>query len=300
MSAESPRSRPSNSATIWVALTLFASAAEPLIVKFAYQASASPVHLTVLKLIFGGLFIAPIYRQMRWIGRDGLKQIVLPSALYISTYGLIYWALVTMPASSVITIISGTPARVALINQRRGLEQSTLKFWLGVLACFIGILLTIGALENDFGTSSYLGALLALGSVVTSALYRTRMDKLTKKIPPIVVSGYLFGFNTLAGLLALPFILPIPSSTVPVALVTGLIAAVANVAFLSALSLVGSTRISVLTALQRPIVVITAALILAEPISPLQVVGIVLVLAGVQMAKVVPKSAVRLPQSKVA
>ncbi len=275
-----------NSATLWIGLTLFASAAEPLIVKFAYQGSATPLQLTILKLIFGGVLIAPIYRKIYWIGIDGLRKIVVPAILYVTTYGLIYCSLVSMPASSVITLISSTPALVALINQRRGHERATARFWFGILACFIGIILTIDAFGVSFRDQSLLGAALALGSVVTSALYRTRMDFVTKRIEPIVVSGYLFAINAVFGLISLPFFLPVPSEILPVAFITGLIAAVANVAFLSALRLVGSTRISVLTALQRPIVVLAAALIFAEPITYLQVIGILLVLIGVQFGRI--------------
>ncbi len=275
-----------NAATIWVALTLFASAAEPLIVKFAYQGSVSPIHLTALKLVFGGLFIAPIYGKLHWIGLNGLKKIVVPSSLYITTYALIYWSLVYLPASTVITVISVTPALVALINQSRGHERSTIKFWLGIGACIVGILLTVEAFKADLLNQSILGVLFALASVSTSALYRTRMDVITKEYKPIVISGYLFATNSIVGFLLLPFLWPVPASIVPISIVTGFIAAIANIAFLYALHLVGSTRISVLTALQRPIVVLAAAIILSEPITYLQMIGIALVLFGVQTAKV--------------
>ena len=68
--------------------------------------------------------------------------------------------------------------------------------------------------------------------------------------------------------------------------------ACANVAFLFALALLGSTRISIINILQRPAIIVAAAIILREPLSISQGVGVILVLVGVQLAQVKRKKKV--------
>jgi drug/metabolite transporter (DMT)-like permease len=66
----------------------------------------------------------------------------------------------------------------------------------------------------------------------------------------------------------------------------GFTASIANVAFLLLLSLLGSTRVSIVYMLQRPLVVLLAAPILHEPLHWYQILGIALVFYGVHLAKV--------------
>jgi multidrug transporter EmrE-like cation transporter len=47
---------------------------------------------------------------------------------------------------------------------------------------------------------------------------------------------------------------------------------------------------SVIGLLQRPLVILCAALILKEPLSAVQIAGIILVIVGIQMAKVTKRT----------
>ena len=276
----------SNSAFVWVTLALIASSIEPLVVKLGYQSSSSALQLLVLKLLFGGLFIAPIYKKLYWIGIDGLKKLSGAVLAFIATYIFIFYSLTTISAIVLVTIITTTPALVALLNQIRGKEDSNRKFWIGFGFCFVGALLSVNILGTSATKVDTIGVLLAFGSVLTSALYRTQMDGLTKEFKPITVSGYLFLINSILALIALPFIGEISSFTWKISAWIGFAGAIANVAFLSALHLIGSTRISIITVLQRPLVIIAAAFFLKEPITFAQGIGIFMVLIGVQLAKV--------------
>jgi drug/metabolite transporter (DMT)-like permease len=68
--------------------------------------------------------------------------------------------------------------------------------------------------------------------------------------------------------------------------VVGICAALANITFIKALSLVGATRISIITMIQRPALILIAALILQEVPTWIQAAGIVLVVIGINFAKV--------------
>ncbi|MCC7530046.1 MAG: EamA family transporter, partial [Candidatus Melainabacteria bacterium] len=84
----------------------------------------------------------------------------------------------------------------------------------------------------------------------------------------------------------LPFNLNMPPSAWYFGVWIGIAAGLANIAFLYAINTVGATRISVITMLQRPLLIVAAALLLKEPVTIPQMAGIVLVIAGTQMARV--------------
>jgi drug/metabolite transporter (DMT)-like permease len=129
--------------------------------------------------------------------------------------------------------------------------------------------------------------LAVAGGILSSTIYRTRMETVTKQIPPILVSTYIFLINgTVSLLFIFPFLAPISAQGYGIGVWVGTAAAVANVAFLYALAIVGSTNMSVFNLLQRPLVLVVAALILQEPLSAIQIAGTVLVLIGVRLAQV--------------
>jgi drug/metabolite transporter (DMT)-like permease len=113
------------------------------------------------------------------------------------------------------------------------------------------------------------------------------METITKEIPPILVSTYIFLVNGAVSVFCIiPFLEPISPKGYGLGVWLGLAAALANVAFLYALSIVGSTNMSVFNLLQRPIVLLVAAAVLREPLTPIQIAGTVLVLVGVRFAQV--------------
>jgi drug/metabolite transporter (DMT)-like permease len=151
-------------------------------------------------------------------------------------------------------------------------------------------MLTLEIGGRDALSLNLFGIICAVASVVTSALYRTRMDDITKEFSPLTSSLYIFLLNgIIVSFCCLPWALSIPVRLIPLGVAIGVAGAVANVAFLSALHLMGSTRISIVGILQRPLVIIAVALILKESLSLIQIAGIILVLAGIQLATVKKK-----------
>lgn len=112
------------------------------------------------------------------------------------------------------------------------------------------------------------------------------MEATTKQYTPALVSTYLFLINGLVALsVLLPMAGPIQIGAWQIGGWMGLAAACANVAFLYAINLLGSTKTSIILLLQRPAVIVAAALILREPLSVVQVLGVLLVLGGVPLAQ---------------
>lgn len=278
-------------ASIWLLLALTAASIEPIVVKLGYQTGVTPLQFLVLRNIFAAIVILILTRisgwRWRWIGLQQLRLVASVSVLLLATNGLVLYALKHVSAVIVVTAMTTTPAFVAIVNQIRGRDLLGWRFWGGFLACFFGVLLTINIFDAQTSTIHGLGiAALAL-AVTCSTTYRTRMEVVTAAIEPREVSIYIFAINAaLVSIVIWPWLDAIPVAAVPTSAWLGAAAALANLAFLSAIKLVGSTRMSIFDMLQRPLVIIAAAFILDEPFTLLQGLGIVLVLFGVQAAKV--------------
>ncbi|MBX9670695.1 MAG: DMT family transporter [Candidatus Obscuribacterales bacterium] len=282
--------------SLCVIVAILAASVEPIVVKLGYEQNLLPLHLLVVKTVVGALLILPLTRTFRWVGFKNLAHISLLAMLLLSTSALGIFALKQISAVLAITIITTTPAFVAICNQALGRDELTPKFWLGFFLCFSGVIL---GLEWHNLNMNLAGFILIFGAVVTSTTYRVTMEAAAKKYSPALISTYLFFVNgLLVSLFVLPFAGTIPDAAWKIGGWMGFASACANVAFLYALNLLGSTRISIINILQRPAIIVAAAFILKEPLTMFQGAGVLLVLVGVQLAQV--KRKVKLPAQKSA
>lgn len=269
--------------TLWLTAAIFAASAEPIIVKLGYAAGVQPLQALVLKNCFAAAVVLLLTRKFVWVGKEQLPRLGLLAFLLFSTNGLILLSLTLVPAVVVMTLVTTTPALVAIINSAMGRDKLTVKFWTGFALCLLGVILM---LEVKSLAGNPLGILAVLASIITSSIYRVQMETATKTINPLVVSSYQFPINVL---LCMPLMLITPAigfEALKVGAIIGSGAALANVAFLSAMALIGSTRVSIISLLQRPLLLVLAIVVLNEPASPLQILGIILTIAGVQAAQV--------------
>jgi len=81
-----------------------------------------------------------------------------------------------------------------------------------------------------------------------------------------------------------------PGQVLMIAAWAGVASVLANIMFLRAVKILGSTRMSIFDLLQRPLVIVFAAIILGEQVTWTQAAGFVLVALGVRMAKVTRKA----------
>jgi drug/metabolite transporter (DMT)-like permease len=113
------------------------------------------------------------------------------------------------------------------------------------------------------------------------------MEDVAEEFTPVVASACSFlviGAITLV--FFAPFVPMIPLDSLPIAALIGISAALANAAFIMALNQVGATRLSIVAMVQRPLLILAAALILKEQPTALQLIGIVLVVFGMNFARV--------------
>ncbi len=274
---------------ICVLLALLAASIEPILVKLGYRGTVTPLQLLVLKNVVAALVILPMTRHFRLVRYTDALRIGSVSILLLITNGLTLYALKYISAVEVITIVTTTPAIVAMANWALGRDILTWRFWVGFALCFAGVLLTVDIVGSSSAalSRSWIGYLAIIGAVISSTIYRVRMESLTKVFAPALISTWIFWINALVAVLFIwPFQEPFPRESLSIGIWIGLAAAAANVAFLWAIKLVGSTNMSIFNLLQRPLVIVAAAIILSDPLSWVQWLGVACVFVGIPLAKV--------------
>ena len=274
-------------AAAWILAALIAASIEPIIVRMGYRGTVTPYQLLVIKTTVAAILIFPLTRKFRWIGWKGILKIGSVSILLLFNNMCSLIALKNVSAVIYLTLITTNPAIIALLNSYRGRDRLSFKFWAGFILCFAGVLLTLNIQNMDSSKATMIGILFILFAMTCTIIYRTRMEDVTEEFTPVLVSTYIFWINALLVLIFVaPFIDPIPAAGWKIGIWIGFAGAVANVAFLSALHILGATRVSIFNMLQRPLVIICAAVILKEYLSIWQISGIIMVIAGVNISKV--------------
>ncbi len=281
-----PELRKSLVERLWIVAALVLGAAEPIVVKYGYRGGLGPYQFFIIRNIAGALTLTPVFAYF-WLRRlEHVKTVkpVIPIALLLMITSLCtILALRGLTAVTVLTVVTSTPALVAIINEKLGRDILGKKFWLGFWLCFAGVVLSM---PFDNYSGDWLGTIAVIIAIFTSGFYRVKMDEITLKHSPIYISAACFVVLGSISLICLPFIGKISTYDICYGVIVGISAALANLAFIKSLSLVGATRISVITMIQRPAFILIAALILREVPTLLQLFGIILVVAGVNFAKV--------------
>lgn len=270
---------------IWITLALLGSSVEPLIVKIGLNNQISSFQILVLKLICGAIIFTPFYARLKIHNLSVMKRLFFISAMALVTNYCIFLSLEHLSVPMVVTLITTTPVFVGLLNQLQGRVTLKKEFWVGVLAIIIGVLLSLEFTYSSWSSVTSLGLIFVIMSILGSTIYRTSVEKLCEDIDPLQISAFIFFINGVFSVLMLPWIGKIVPGTWPIALWLGLAGAVANIAFINAIHSLGSTRTSIISLLQRPLVILLATVILKTPLSAWQVTGIALVFFGVRYAK---------------
>lgn len=281
---------------VWIVSSLFLASVEPVIAKFAYASGVTPLALFFVKSTVGilfGIFGIQSFRKLRGIE---IASIGFLGLLLSTTSLLTLFALTRVSAVLAVTVVSVTPAMVALVNSYLGRDILSKQFWFGFAFCFTGVLLSIDATKSFSNAEiDTLGAACLFGAVISSTMYRSLLERVTKDVPSPTVSSLMFFINGILSLVIFgPWILPeVNQTTLAYGTWIGFAAILANIAFVKCIAILGSTRSSIINMLQRPLVVLVAAIWLDEPMNVFQWTGVVLVFFGIHLArKVVRRSSV--------
>jgi drug/metabolite transporter (DMT)-like permease len=255
-----------------------------------------PVGFTFLRYVVAAISLIIL---LRWreggfsVPRGDVARILLLGMVGFGFYQVLWTvALQTVPAGDSALLIAATPVMTALLAMAIGADTPNAIKLIGAFVSFTGVGLVIAAGQGLTLGASIGGDLLTLGAAACWAIYTVFGARILRRHSPLVtttwaiVAGTLFmapigiaqlATSDLSGF-GLPVILAIIYSGT-------LAAGLANVIVFHGVKLLGPTRITAFQFLVPALAVVMAAVFLAEPIRPIQIVGGAVILAGVALLR---------------
>jgi drug/metabolite transporter (DMT)-like permease len=271
-----------------VGLSALGYATNPIFGKFAYMAGATPITLLALRFTMAalGLWVMVALRKesqrLTWTTR---AKLLLVGALGMAIVSLLYFTALPHIGASLATGLFYThPALIAAVSVVRGERLSRM--------ASSGLLLTAGGtwlmLSNDLGGFTWQGAALILTASVLYTGYMLVSSVVTRGISAVTVSAHVstgaaFVFLVLAVVTRQP--LPEAGAYLAGAGIALCATIIAMITFFAGLPLVGPTRASIISMLEPVFTTLLAVLLLHEHLTPLQTVGIALVVVGAVAAQ---------------
>jgi drug/metabolite transporter (DMT)-like permease len=202
-------------------------------------------------------------------------------------------ALQSIPAGDSALLIATTPVMTALLAVAVGADVANPVKLTGALISFVGVAVVIAAGQGISLGASLVGDLLTLVAALCWSIYTVFGAGILRRHSALVTTTWAIVAGTLflAPLGILQLVTTdltgalVPSIVFAIAYAGTLSAGLANVIVFNGVKLLGPTRVNALQFLVPPLAVVMAAIFLGEPIRPVQVVGGVIILAGVAMLR---------------
>jgi drug/metabolite transporter (DMT)-like permease len=255
-----------------------------------------PVGFTFLRYLIAS---ATLLLLLRW--REGSFKlpkgdIVRIAALGVVGFGCyqILWpvALQSIPAGDSALLIAATPVLTALLAMATGADTPNAVKLVGAFVAFIGVAVVIGEGQGlDLGASLF-GDVLTLAAAACWAVYTVFGATILRRHSPLVTTAWAVTAGTvflapvgIGQLTGVDFTAVNPAVIIAILYSGTLAAGIANVVIFHAVKLLGPTRVTALQFLVPALAVVMAAIFLAEPIRPFQIVGGAIILAGVALLR---------------
>jgi drug/metabolite transporter (DMT)-like permease len=258
----------------------------------------SPMGFNGIRLAFASilliLFLVVNRESFRVDGPDLWKLVVLGIVGNTAYQILFINGIYVTTASNTAIIIAITPAFIAVLSSVLKHERLNWAAWMGIFISFVGFYLVI--LRNSgkptFSGEGVKGDLMILAGTLCWAVYTVLAKPLLRKISALKLTAMTLVVGTVFYLpFAIRDIIRIPYAEVSVKAwaslaFSGLFAlAVCYVIWYESVRRVGNSRTAIYDNLIPILTVLFASLIIGEKISPLQGVGMVVILAGVYLTR---------------
>ena len=277
-----------------VAISLWS--ANYAIVKFGVS-EFNPLAFPVLRFGVGGLVLLAI---VRWrektlrVARSDLPLLLATAVLGITLNQICFvYALTNTGASDVALLGATGPIVTALLATVVGLERLGRRHWLSVAVGMAGVVLIVGGSTNGgVGTSSLLGAGLALGATVCASASALPIRPLMQRYSAwrILAFEMVVGSALLCPV-ALPSLVGQDFARVTLGgwgslgyavVATGV---VTNLLYFTGIDRVGPSRAAVFGYLQSFLGVLFAVALLGERVAPIQIAGGIVVIGSVILSR---------------
>lgn len=227
------------------------------------------------------------------ISKRDLPTLVMLGILGHAAYQIFFIAgLARTTAGNAALILAISPIFVGLLSVALGLERPTARMWLGLVVAFAGLLALIeGRGGLALGLATLTGDLLVLVSTGCWAAYTVLSRSMLERASPLWLT-------TVTLFLGLPFLLLAgapelarmswasvrPASWGAVVFSSVFAVALSYVIWYRSVRVVGGVRTSALGNLIPVVALITARIVLGEPLGLLQIIGGAVVLLGVWLS----------------
>jgi drug/metabolite transporter (DMT)-like permease len=283
-------------AEIAVVAVMFIWGGNFIVVKSAV-AVLPPIGFTFLRFVLATTTLFVLLRLREGslsLPRRDLVAIMGFGALGFGVYQILWTTgLTTVPAGDSALLIAATPVFVALLAVVAGTDVLTRTRLAGVLMSFAGVAVVIASGPGLTLGGSISGELITLAAAFCWAIFTAYASPYLRRNSPLRATAR----GTLAGTLVLAPLAILQLRSVDVAalgpevglaiLYSGFLAAgVSNVIVMNGVKVVGPTRTAALQYLVPFIAVVLAAVILSEPIRPGQIIGGIVILAGVALTRI--------------
>jgi drug/metabolite transporter (DMT)-like permease len=278
-------------------LVMVAWAANFVVIKSAIT-TAPPIGFAFVRFLLAGLVLLAI---LRW--REGSvtvpRAVVLPVAvlggLGFGAYQVL-WAtgLTVTTAGTSALIVATTPIWTALVAIAMRTEAPHPARFVGAGVGFLGVALVVAARGLDLAGTG-LGDLLTLGAAICWGSYLALSAPLLATVSPLRLTTWAILAGT--AVMAIPGVVQLGGAgtawltpaAVAALVYSGIIAGgLANVLIFRAIALVGPSRIANFQLLTPALAVAMAAVFLGEPILAGQIVGGIVIVAGILIARRAP------------
>ena len=230
-----------------------------------------------------------VERSLRIARRDALLVGSAALVLFVNQIGFVY-ALKTTSASVIALILAVTPIIAAAIGLVFGMEVLPRRFWLGAALSVAGVALVALGATGQFGGDAA-GILFGILTAASWAVYSILITPLMQHYSPVRISAVVLPLSWIGiALIGLPqtrsqdwqlgwevWALVLFATLGPLV--------VTNILWFKSLDRIGASRATLAANLQPFVAAVLAVVLLSEPLGLLQVVGGLLIAAGILLAR---------------
>lgn len=269
-----------------VAAILFGTFA--VLAKLAYRDGAELVPLLATRFTIACVLLA-LYnvatRRTLWPGRtNAVRLLLLGSLAYSGEAALFFMAAERAPASVVGLVFFTYPTWTALLAFATRMERYSHRTAAALVLGSGGV-----AVIFSIRLESLAGPLFALGAAMSLAVYLLIAQVLAAPVASSVAATWVSAGAALAfGTATVVTGTPLAADAVEETVILGLASAIAFALLYWAISLIGSTRVTIAGTLEPVSTVALSALLLDEPVTARVLVGAVLVVAALPILATAP------------
>jgi len=284
---------------LFIVISAIAFGAIPIFARAAYRAGSDPISVLFFRFSIASIVMIlwVIARKIPFPRGKFLLGLMLMGGMGYVGQSFCYFTALTMASAGLVAILLYLyPAIVTILSALLFKERMTGLKILALILALVGTVLTIGL----SGGGQLLGIVLAMTAPFIYSAYILAGSKITKEAGVLssstvvmISAGLVFGiFMTVKGL-NVPQTLAGWGGVFAIALVSTVIAIIT---FFAGLERVGPTNASMLSTFEPVTTVVLATIFLGEEVSPMRIIGGILILFAVIL---LAKSEFRMTRQRV-